>query len=257
MFDFAHRFPNEHYTPYKLWPDMCFPIVTNIYSKTTEFPIQHLHAAGVYSRIVSKHGGNVNVPCSKNVLTYLGAFPDVLSVHSGGDFSGSGWAEFLRGLTDTNKRIRSCTFEVKSEYSCWVEAAHQLTRLEIQSLVWDTEYILPEEIQEALPFIPGLAYLELNIATDICENILSRCLTLKEISFTQLLLEDSEDPVGCILRRIEGSRIQKVWCTGLSTQGFRWDPEGLETLSSDFLKNGWHKEIHGDDEKVCFVHRHA
>ncbi|KAJ3215199.1 hypothetical protein HDU81_001480, partial [Chytriomyces hyalinus] len=76
MYDFAHRFPHECYTPLQLWPDKHFPMIQNAGSKKTDFPIQHMHAVGVYARIISKHGGNFHVPCSKYVLNYLGALPD-------------------------------------------------------------------------------------------------------------------------------------------------------------------------------------
>ncbi|KAJ3230755.1 hypothetical protein HDU77_001247, partial [Chytriomyces hyalinus] len=98
MFHFGHRFPHERYTPLELWPDKYFPMCR----------VQRMHAAGMYARIVSKLGGNVHVPCSKNVLKYLGALRDVLSIHSGDISSSSGWAEFLRGLAESKKRIRSC-----------------------------------------------------------------------------------------------------------------------------------------------------
>ncbi|KAJ3231974.1 hypothetical protein HDU78_007421 [Chytriomyces hyalinus] len=70
MFNFAHRFPEEKYTPSKLWPDMHFP-GSYIPGKYPEFPIQHLHAVGTYARIISKNSGNVHVPCSQHVLNYL------------------------------------------------------------------------------------------------------------------------------------------------------------------------------------------
>ncbi|KAJ3384485.1 hypothetical protein HDU80_000933, partial [Chytriomyces hyalinus] len=46
MFDFAHRFPYELYTPLELWPDMYFPMFWNPGPKITVFPIQHMHVAG-------------------------------------------------------------------------------------------------------------------------------------------------------------------------------------------------------------------
>ncbi|KAJ3233767.1 hypothetical protein HDU77_000542, partial [Chytriomyces hyalinus] len=164
MFDFAHRFPNEKYTPSKLWPDMYFPKFKNTESKTTEFPIQHMQAAGVYSRIISKHGGNVFVPCSKNVFNYLGALPEVLSVYPGDINTCSGWAAFLRQLADSNKRIRFCIVGIVQAYDIWAEVAHQLTRLPIQSLIWRDE--LPVVVQEALPRISGLEYLQVDRPRD-------------------------------------------------------------------------------------------
>ncbi|KAJ3243815.1 hypothetical protein HDU77_010250 [Chytriomyces hyalinus] len=148
MFDFAHRFPDDNYQPSMLWPDLYFPMVRNDMTKTTDFPIQHLHAAGVYSRIVSKHGGLVHVPCSKNVLNYLGALPELLSLHNGDDDSGSGRANFLRALADANKRIRSCAIGVLMQHS----------------------NVLYDEIQEALPLISGLSYLEIDVPEDISED---------------------------------------------------------------------------------------
>ncbi|KAJ3260042.1 hypothetical protein HDU77_001559 [Chytriomyces hyalinus] len=125
MFDFARRFPEEKYTPSKLWPNIHlhkagsmdseiteFPIR---HLETTKFPIQHIHAAAVYARIVSKHGGIVHVSCSKDVLNYLGAFPDVVSVHPSYEASNSVWGEFMRALADANKQIRSCTVDVEWE----------------------------------------------------------------------------------------------------------------------------------------------
>ncbi|KAJ3232241.1 hypothetical protein HDU77_000895, partial [Chytriomyces hyalinus] len=180
MFEFAHRFPFEDYTPSRLWPDMHFPGTD---SEITEFPIQHMHAAAVYACIVSKHGGIVQVPCSKNVVNYMGALPDVVSVHPGLHFSSSGWVELLRGLADAKKRIRTCTVEIDSENVLWGEIASSLKRLSIQSLVWEHHDRFPVEVQEALPDISGLSYLEMYEPTDINENILSQCSDLKEISF--------------------------------------------------------------------------
>ncbi|KAJ3223611.1 hypothetical protein HDU78_011244, partial [Chytriomyces hyalinus] len=251
MFDFAHRFPDEDYGLYQLWPNMQLTAELN----ETDFPIQHLHAAAVYARIISKHDGRIHVPCSKNVLNYLGTFPDVLYVHPGDTSSSSGWAEFLRGLADAKKRIQSCTVDVNSVKGNWTEVATQLTRLQIKSLSWEDS--LPVEIQEVLPFISGLSSLEITFRTNIQENILSRCLTLREIVFTRLnRVEDTVYQLGRILQYIKGSCIQKVWCD----IPFWWSEgcEALETISSEFLRHGWHKETHEDDDyRACFVYRHV
>ncbi|KAJ3381598.1 hypothetical protein HDU80_001746, partial [Chytriomyces hyalinus] len=254
MFDFKIRFEDEMYKPSKLWPDMHFPgsYIRATYSGRTKFPVQHMHAAGVYARIVSKHGGIVHVPCSKNVVTYMGALPDVVSVHPGNHVYSIGWRELLRGLSDARKQIRTCTVEVDSADGFWGEAAFYLSRLSIQSLVWRDEDRLPTQVQEALPHISGLSYLEMYVPDDIDENSLSHCSDLKEISFSALLnLEHATGQVESILRRIRGSPIQKVWCDTISSEGDRFDLEVLETITSDFLKRGWHMETH--DEKVCFV----
>ncbi|KAJ3381985.1 hypothetical protein HDU80_001656, partial [Chytriomyces hyalinus] len=47
MFDFAHRFPYKEYTLSKLWPDMYFPEILTFKTKWPDFPIEHMHAAGV------------------------------------------------------------------------------------------------------------------------------------------------------------------------------------------------------------------
>ncbi|KAJ3218168.1 hypothetical protein HDU81_000665, partial [Chytriomyces hyalinus] len=107
MFDFAHRFPFENYAPFKLWPNMRLPMNPDEELEIRDFPTKHLHVAGVYSRIVSKHDGKVYVPCCKNIFNYLGALPDLVSVHCGDTASRDGWAKFLRGLADANKRIES------------------------------------------------------------------------------------------------------------------------------------------------------
>ncbi|KAI8833632.1 hypothetical protein BJ741DRAFT_650550 [Chytriomyces cf. hyalinus JEL632] len=83
MFDYARRFPNDGYTPYELWPNMSLPMIETPESNIIDFPVKHVRAAGVYSSITSKKGGEINVPCSKNVLNYLGALPDVVSVNPG------------------------------------------------------------------------------------------------------------------------------------------------------------------------------
>ncbi|KAJ3234078.1 hypothetical protein HDU78_006044 [Chytriomyces hyalinus] len=153
MFNFAHRCPDEYYAPPELWPDMYFPMFDNAESKAIDFPIQHLRAAGAYSRIISKYGGNFHIHCSENVLNYLGALPDVLSVHPGDNSSTSGWVKFLRGLADAKKRIQSLVVNADLEFSCWAEIAIQLTRLRIQSLTWIAKVVLPIHVQEALPFI--------------------------------------------------------------------------------------------------------
>ncbi|KAJ3225108.1 hypothetical protein HDU81_008144 [Chytriomyces hyalinus] len=172
MFDFARRFPSEDYTVVQLWPDMHFPPKNE--SRTTEFPIQHLHAADVYSRIVLKHGGNIHIPCSKNLFNYLGAIPDELSIFPG-DIQ---------------------TFGFVRENDGWADVAHQLTRLPVQSLIWENELTLA--MQEALPRIPGLEYLQVDYLADFDEkNSLSQCLDLKELSFSDLRgLEDTEDLQG-------------------------------------------------------------
>ncbi|KAJ3406848.1 hypothetical protein HDU80_010245 [Chytriomyces hyalinus] len=259
MFDFAQRFPLEYYTPSELWPDMYLPMIQNTHSKMTDFPIQHMHATQVYSRIIQKYGGNIHVPCSKNVLIYLNALPDVLSVHPGDNRSSSGWAEFLCGLADANKQIRSCRVDADSAYNNWSEVAKQLTRLQIHSLVWRDEGYLAVEIQDAFPSISGLYHVEVQVPEDITQNdTLSRCVNLKEISFMQLLHNASTAVVEDILRRIKGSRIQKVWCESPSPASYRIDLEALETISSEFLKHGWYKQKHhADDDKVCFAYRHS
>ncbi|KAJ3230223.1 hypothetical protein HDU77_001361, partial [Chytriomyces hyalinus] len=209
MFEFVHRFPFEGYSPYGLWPDMRFPMLRSTDSEITEFPIQHLHAAAVYIRIVSKHGGIVYVPCSKNIVNYMGAMPDVVSVFLGSDFSS--WGPLLRGLADVKTRIRTCTVEVASADVLWGEIASSLKRLSIQSLVWEGNNRFPVEVLEVLPDISGLSYLELCNPMDINENSLSRCSDLKEISFSGLLsFVDGANQVEDILRRIRGSPIQKV-----------------------------------------------
>ncbi|KAI8835356.1 hypothetical protein BJ741DRAFT_607740, partial [Chytriomyces cf. hyalinus JEL632] len=241
MFDFANRFPNEKYTPSKLWPDMYFPKFKNTETNMTEFPIQHMHAVGAYARIISKHGGNVFVPCSKNVFNYLGALPDVLSVFPGDINTCSGWADFLRQLADASKRIRSCIVGDVQAYDIWAEVAHQLTRLPIQSLIWRDE--LPVIVQETLPRISGLRHLQVDRPIDVRENnSLSRCLHLEELSFARLMFfETAVGLVGRILRRIKGSRIRKVWCEKLS-QDDRVNLTAWEMISSDFLEHGWRKE---------------
>ncbi|KAJ3232579.1 hypothetical protein HDU77_000821, partial [Chytriomyces hyalinus] len=252
MFDFKIRFEDEMYKPSKLWPDMHFP---GTYSDITAFPIQHMHAAGVYARIISKHGGIVHVPCSKNVVNYMGALPDVVSVHPGEGASSSGWVELLRGLADAKIRIRTCAVEVDSSHGLFwgSKIGFSLKRLSIQSLVWRDEVCLPFEVQQALPAISGLSFLEMYEPNDINENILSRCSDLKEISFIGLPgLQHSADQVEAILRRIRGSPVQKVWCDMISPKGDRFDSEALDAITSGFLKRGWHRETHGD-EKVCFV----
>ncbi|KAI8835377.1 hypothetical protein BJ741DRAFT_222712 [Chytriomyces cf. hyalinus JEL632] len=238
---------------------LCHALPYFKYISTAMFDFAQRFPYEVYSRIISKHGGNVHVYCGKEVLNYLGVLPDVLSVHPGGkNDSTTAWTKFLRGLADAKKRIRCCIMDIVSANGNLDEIARQLTRLQIQYLVWDTEDDLTEEIQEALPHISGLSYLGVHLPTDIGENILSRCLNLTEVAFARLLeLEHSADPVACILRLIKGSRIHKVWCKTLSQHGFMYGLELLETISTDFLKHGWHKEIHEDEDRVCFVHRHA
>ncbi|KAJ3221183.1 hypothetical protein HDU81_010827 [Chytriomyces hyalinus] len=236
MFDFALRFPDEYDTPSELWPDLFLPRIQNSESVLTDFQIQNVHAIGVYSRIVSKHGGTVNVPCAKNVFNFLGTFPDVVSVHPSLDSSRSGWAEFLRGLAEANKRIQSCTVEAVSSGEGWDEVAKQLTRLQIHSLIWIDDDGLPIEVQDALSDITGLTYLE----------------DLKEIAFTRLLPEDSAGLVECILRRIEGSHVQRVWCEKLTAGSLARHVETLDIITADFLQHGWHKETHDDkDEKIA------
>ncbi|KAJ3231684.1 hypothetical protein HDU81_003572 [Chytriomyces hyalinus] len=259
MLDFAQRFPLEYYTPSELWQDLYLPIIQNTTSKMTDFPIQHMHATGVYSRIVSKHGGNIHVPCSTNVLSYLGALPDVLSVHPGDNRTSSGWAEFLREVADANKQIRSCTLDADSAFNDWSDVAKQLTRLQIHSLIWKDEGNLAVEIQQAFPSISGLYHLEVQLPDDVSEDgILSRCVDLKEISFTQLLHDGSAGVVDDILRQIKGSRIQKVWCETPSPVSYRADMEALETISSQFLKHGWYKQNYDDEDgKVGFVYRRS
>ncbi|KAI8827911.1 hypothetical protein BJ741DRAFT_628351, partial [Chytriomyces cf. hyalinus JEL632] len=256
MFNFAHRFPDEYYSPPDLWPDMYFPMLDDADSKPIDFPIQHLHAAGAYSRIISKHSGNFYIHCSENVLNYLGALPDVLSVRYGDASSTSGWVKFLCGLADAKKRIQSCTVNADLEFSCWPEIAIQLTRLRIQSLIWVAKVVLPIHVQEALPFISGLKYLEVALPTEIFQCNLSRCLELTEISFTQLLhFDDCEGLVHWILQQIKGSRIRKVWCKKLPLRaGHSCEFESL-AITSDFLKHGWHTETRVDDGRVCFVYR--
>ncbi|KAJ3223987.1 hypothetical protein HDU78_011120, partial [Chytriomyces hyalinus] len=253
MLDFAHRFPNERYTPSKLWPDMYFPIVPTAKSKKTKFPIQHLHAAKVYSRIISKHCGNVHVPCSMNVLNYLDALPDVVSVCPGDDSSCSGWTKFLHGLANANKQIISCTVDVASNLHDWCEVAHQLKQLQVQALIWNDEDYFPTGIEEALPFISGLTYLEVQVPGDIPDGAsLSRCLDLEEISIALLLYGDTEDLVERILEQIKGSHIRKVSCKIPPTTRY-FKPtivlDALETILSEFLEHGWHKEHQSDGRK--------
>ncbi|TPX54850.1 hypothetical protein CcCBS67573_g09525 [Chytriomyces confervae] len=253
MFDFARPFPNERYTPSELWPDMQLPIFQNEESETTEFPIKHLQAAKVYSRIISKHCGNVHVPCSKNALNYLDALPDAVFVCPGDDSSPSGWTKFLHGLADANKQIISCTVIVSSDYYNWCEVAHQLKRLQVPALIWNDEDYFPTGIEEALPFISGLKYLEVYSPREMPNGTsLSRCLDLEEISFSQLLYEDTEDLVEGILEEIKGSRIRKVSCKIPATTK-HYGPatflKALKTISSDFLKHGWHKELQSDGRK--------
>ncbi|KAI8835378.1 hypothetical protein BJ741DRAFT_607795, partial [Chytriomyces cf. hyalinus JEL632] len=256
MFDFKIRFVGEMYKPSKLWPDMHFPMLGGTHSEITEFPIQHMHAAGVYARIVSKHGGNIHVPCSTNVVNYIGALPDVVSVHPGNDFSSSGWGDLLSGLADANKQIRSCIMDAGGGYDNWDEVGRQLTRLQIQTLIWRDEFFPLEVVQDALPFIKGLSYFATDVPGDCGENdFLSRCEDLKEIEFLRLL---SEEPVGqadCILQLTEGSRIQKVWCEKPRPNNYEEDSKTLEIITSEFLRHGWHKESNDADEKVCFVYR--
>ncbi|KAJ3257962.1 hypothetical protein HDU77_002496 [Chytriomyces hyalinus] len=258
MFDYARRFPNECYTPYELWPNMYLPMILTPESNIIDFPVKHVHAAAVYSRIISKHGGEINVPCSKNVLNYLGALPDAVSVNPGDTSSGSGWAEFLRGLADGKKQIQTCIVDIDSGFGYWPAVATQLKRLQIQSLYWMDVPSLPVEIQNALPFISGLSYLEMTIQTELQENILSRCLNLKEIAFTRLLgLEDAVEQVRCMLQHSKGSRIQKVYCDKPVFMTYGWELEAMETISSEFLKYGFHKESIDGDDRACFVYRQS
>ncbi|KAJ3231574.1 hypothetical protein HDU77_001085, partial [Chytriomyces hyalinus] len=134
-----------------------------------------MHAVGVYARIVSKHDGIVHVPGFKNVVNYLGTLPDVVSVHPGLRFSSSGWGELLHGLADAKKRIRTCTVEVDLECGVfWGKIVYYLKRLSIQSLVWRADDAFPVEVQEALPAISGLSFLEMHLPNYVNENILSR-----------------------------------------------------------------------------------
>ncbi|KAJ3240613.1 hypothetical protein HDU77_011108 [Chytriomyces hyalinus] len=256
MFNFAHRFPFENYTPSKLWPDMHLPIILDEESETTLFPIQHLHAAGTYTRIISKHGGVVQVPCSQDVLYHLGALPDLLSLRPG---DSGALAKFLRGLADSNKQIRSC--EVDADFVVeYDEIVEQMMRLQIQSLIWRTDSF-PPEILDALPFIKGLSYFATDFPGDCDENyFLSRCMDLKEIEFLRLLDPSilGHEPVcraDYILQLIKGSRIQKVWCEKPSPNRYEKESKALEIITSEFLLHGWHKESNGAIEKVCFVYR--
>ncbi|KAI8820902.1 hypothetical protein BJ741DRAFT_637942 [Chytriomyces cf. hyalinus JEL632] len=252
MFEFGKQFPNEWYR--SLWPDVDFDE-----SAVIDFPIQQLRAAKAYLRIVVKYGGTVSIHSSMNLPKYIGALPDVLSVYPGDSRSCSVWAKFLCELADANKRIRTCVltrfyytgkapFTKSSDHSDkdWTQAAKQLTRLRIRSLI--VRYNLPDKVQEALPFISGLSYLEVDDPTDLHENNgLSRCLNLTEISFVRA---PRSDWVGCILRRIKGSRIQKVWCN----RPYQ-DSEVLEPISSEFLRHGWHMKGRAADNKWCFAYR--
>ncbi|KAI8820349.1 hypothetical protein BJ741DRAFT_638968 [Chytriomyces cf. hyalinus JEL632] len=74
MFNFAHRFPNQRYRPYMLWPDMYLPGVPNEPSKTIDFPMQHLLAAAMYARIISKNGGNVHADLFQKIHCTLAHF---------------------------------------------------------------------------------------------------------------------------------------------------------------------------------------
>ncbi|KAJ3242149.1 hypothetical protein HDU77_010900 [Chytriomyces hyalinus] len=164
MFDAAHRFPKERYTPSKLWPNMCIPGLLSAYSKR----VKKKGPVIEYARIVAKHGGNVTVPCSWNVLNYLGALPEVLSL-SPGDIN-LGLAEFLACLAHAKKRIRSFVVEMDSANDECTDIAQQLVRLQIQSLIWNDRDSTPVAILDALPFISGLSYLELFAPEIIPEN---------------------------------------------------------------------------------------
>ncbi|KAJ3377421.1 hypothetical protein HDU80_003287 [Chytriomyces hyalinus] len=255
MFEFAHRFSFEHYTLSRLWPDMHLPKYQTRESRAANcFPVKHLHAAGVYSRIVSKNGGNVHVSCSENVFNYLGALSDEVSLCPGDEYLAAEWTKLLRWLADGNKRIRSCTVDADTGYGPYSDFAEQLPRLQIQSLVWRDERFPPIEILDALPRIKGLSYFETDIPED-GNDFVSRCLDLTEIAFTKLLsLQDTASQVRCILRLINGSRIQKVWCkkVPLASHG-----RHLEAASSEFLKRGWHEKTNDDDDRICFVYRRS
>ncbi|KAJ3222458.1 hypothetical protein HDU78_011723, partial [Chytriomyces hyalinus] len=253
MFDFAHRFPNEYHRPSQLWPDMMIRKNQSNATDVTDFPIQHMHATRVYARIVSMHGGHIFLPCIQNVLNYLGAFPDTISVYAGNDSSSAGWVEFLRQLADANKKIRFCHLGITGLGDLkWAEVAHQLTRLPIKSLIWQCGNCPPNEIWDALPFISGLSYLEMGLPHDTAENTdLARCLDLTEISFTEVVHNLKDGTVENIMELIKGSRIQKVWCDvplfRLRNEKYS---EDFGILSREFLKYGWHKEMHDDDERV-------
>ncbi|TPX42346.1 hypothetical protein CcCBS67573_g10518, partial [Chytriomyces confervae] len=236
MVNFAHRFPEEKYTPSKLWPDMHLPIHQSYMSEATDFPIQHLHAVGTYARIISKNSGNVHVPCSQHVLNYLGALPDVLSLCPGdSNYRSSVWVDFLRGLADSNKQIRSCEVDGDSGVSDneYDEVAEQMMRLQIQSLIFRDDFFPPIAILDALPFIKGLSYFATDVPGDCDENdFLSRCVDLKEIEFLRLLGEEPVGQADYILQLIEGSRIQKVWCEKPSPKRYKKESKALQIITS-------------------------
>ncbi|TPX52371.1 glutamine synthetase [Chytriomyces confervae] len=258
MFGFAHRFECEGYTLSMLWPDLHLPVNQNEESETTHFPIQHLYAAGTYARIISKHGGVVQVPCSKNAFNYFGALPDVVSVCPGDDYSMSEWIRFLHTLANAKKQIRSCAVDTNSVPNDWLDLAIQLTRLPIRSLIWEDHRCLPEEIWDSLPDISGLAYLEIPLPEEEFENdSLAECMDLKGIAFTQLLDDTYDGLVEYMLRLIKGSSVEKVWCQLILRAKTLDDEDELVLLASAFLKRGWHLTTGLDDDKPCFVYRNS
>ncbi|KAJ3240614.1 hypothetical protein HDU77_011109 [Chytriomyces hyalinus] len=255
MLDFAHRFPNEYRRPSQLWPYMIIRKNQSNATNVTDFPIQHIHATRVYARIISMHGGHIFLPCIENVLNYLGAFPDTISVYADNDSSSEGCVEFLRQLADANKKIRFFVMGMTPlDEPEWDEVAHQLTRLSIKSIIWECGNCPPDEIWDALPFISGLSYLEMGLPHDTPEiTDLAGCLDLTEISFTEVVRNLKDGTVENIMELIKGSRIQKVWCdVPLRRVWKETYSEDFEILSREFLKYGWDKEMHDDDERVCF-----
>ncbi|KAI8823800.1 hypothetical protein BJ741DRAFT_634315 [Chytriomyces cf. hyalinus JEL632] len=252
MFDFA-RVLNKPLKPVDLWPRI--KVRTNLYS----IPPSTRHLLGMYSRILSKHGGYATVSKSFGVEAILGDLPATIEVLVNNSKSLSVTDEFFEAVHKAKKKIKELSFAEKyfKNGQCGPILLKMtekwLSKLPIHELRFPSRSKVPIQILAVLHLAPMLGSLHLPFLKDCAGVALSECKLLRKLSISDVFYgrKSPEELVQQVVDIVKETKIQQVEVS-LPRDWKNFVRSDLKDLvSALFLQHGWHeqhKHVEGMDK---------
>ncbi|KAJ3221981.1 hypothetical protein HDU78_000232, partial [Chytriomyces hyalinus] len=172
-----------------VWPNFVWPNEIRQRNRQSyqrvALPIHKLHAAAVYSRILSKHGGSAHIDNWEGIENIFGALPAILTVSTQCVYSWHELDSFLFLIKNSKKTVRKLQLNFVNFQAAGRDTTSQTRAVKLlKSIPVRTLGItanLPVEIKQAVHLIPNLSYLEMNNPEDCNGIFLPKCMHLQEI----------------------------------------------------------------------------